>query len=73
VILLRQVPKAAGESAAQPISQATAATILIMILGIVAFLFFTGRLRSRAAMVAILMVCGVLAYFSFWTNPVLAP
>lgn len=73
MILLRQTPKPAAEAASQPISQATAATILIMILGIAAFLFFTGRLRSRAAMVAILMICGLLGYLAFWTNPVLAP
>ena len=72
MLLLRGGPKSA-DVASQPIGQSTALTILIMIVGISAFLWYTRYLRSRAALVAIAMVCALLAYFAFWTNPITAP
>lgn len=72
MVLLKGAPKPA-DVASQPISQSTALMILIMVVGITAFLWYGGYLRSRAALVAIAMIVAVLAYLSFWTNPVTAP
>lgn len=60
----------ATEVGSQPIGQATSLMILVMVVGISAFLWYTGRLRSRAAMLTLVMIIAFLAYFAFWTDPV---
>lgn len=71
-MILLKGPKAV-DVASQPIAQSTAMLIMIMVIGITAFAWYTRHLRSRAGLLAIAMIVAVLAYFAFWTNPVTAP
>lgn len=47
--------------------------MLIMLVGISAFLWYAGYLRSRAALAFLALIVAGLAYFAFWTNPITAP
>ncbi|MEO7278129.1 MAG: hypothetical protein ABIW33_08915 [Sphingomicrobium sp.] len=60
-------------AASQPIAQSTALLILVMVVGIAGFMWYSGYMRSRAALVALAMVIGLLAYLSFWTSPITSP
>jgi peptidoglycan/LPS O-acetylase OafA/YrhL len=72
VILLKGIPKPA-HAASQPIAQSTAMVILFMVVGIAIFLWYTRYLRSRAALIALAMVIGLLVYLAFFSNPITAP
>ncbi|MEO6224395.1 MAG: hypothetical protein ABIO80_00870 [Sphingomicrobium sp.] len=57
----------------QPIGQSTALVILVMVVGITAYLWFTGHMRSRVGLIFVAMIVAVLAYFALWTNPITSP
>ena len=71
--MFKPSPRGSSDVATQPISQSTALIILFMLVGISAFLWYTGYLRSRAALLTVAFIAAVLAYFAFWTNPITAP
>lgn len=71
--MFRAVPKSSSDVSGQPISQSTALLVLIMVVGISAFLWYTGYLRSRAALAFLALIIAGLAYFAFWTNPITTP
>jgi peptidoglycan/LPS O-acetylase OafA/YrhL len=70
--LFKPTPRS-SDVASQPISQSTALIILFMLIGISAFLWYAGYLRSRAGLLTIALIAAGLAYFAFWTNPVTSP
>ena len=71
--MFKPVPRPASDVGSQPIGQSTALLVLFMVVGISAFLWYAGYLRSRAALAFLALIVAGLAYFAFWTNPVTAP
>ena len=51
------------------VSQPIAVVLIVLILGAAIFMWKQGQLRSRAAMLAVLGLLAVLAYFAFWATP----
>lgn len=50
------------------LSQSIAITLIVMIVGAAAFMWYKGLLRSRAALVTLAMVLAVLGYFAVANN-----
>lgn len=73
MILFKSPGQQIGPEASQPLSQSTAVVLLVMVVGISLYLWRMRYLRSRAGLIVVVMIIGVLAYFAVWTNPITAP
>lgn len=73
MILFKGQAHTVGPDSTQPISQATAVVLLVMVIGISFYLWRTRYLRSRAALIFVAMIVLTLLYFAIWTNPVTSP